>query len=187
MSVFLLGLGVKTILVVSVCMLILAYLTLAELKLMGYIQLRHGPNRVGYWGILQPIADGIKAFMKEEVTPANADKKVFRIAPIISIAAPMLLLAVIPFGDTVTLFGREFTLYLSNPDIGILFVLGISTLGSYGNMLGGWHGPVLPGVVWFFIKTFASGHVFLWTIGVFTAGLTAFYMFRLIFMTFLNQ
>lgn len=138
MSVFLLTLMVKTVLVVSVCMLIVTYLTLAERKWMGFIQLRYGPNRVGYRGVLQPIADGIKAFLKEELIPANADKKVFVLAPIISIAAPMLLLVIIPFGDTVTLFGHEFTLYLSNPDIGILFVLGISTLGSYGAMLGGW-------------------------------------------------
>ncbi|MCF8108142.1 MAG: NADH-quinone oxidoreductase subunit NuoH [Desulfohalobiaceae bacterium] len=138
MSEFLLTLAVKTVLIVSVCMLMVAYLTLAERKILGFIQLRYGPNRVGFWGLLQPIADGIKAFLKEEVTPDNADRKVFLVAPIISIAAPMLLLVVIPFGDTVTLFGREYTLYLSNPDIGILFVLGISTLGSYGGMLGGW-------------------------------------------------
>jgi NADH-quinone oxidoreductase subunit H len=93
---------------------------------------------VGPRGFLQPIADGIKAFLKEEVIPDNAEKGIFVLAPIISIAAPMCLLVVIPFGDTVTLFGREFTLYLANPDIGILYVLGLSTLGAYGGMLGGW-------------------------------------------------
>ncbi len=129
---------VKTVIVVSVCMLIVAYLTLAERKWMGFVQLRYGPRRVGPRGFLQPIADGIKSFVKEEVIPANADRTIFILAPIISIAAPMCLLVVIPFGDTVTLFGREFTLYLANPDIGILLVLGLSTLGAYGGMLGGW-------------------------------------------------
>ena len=129
---------VKTVIVVSVCMLIVAYLTLAERKWMGFVQLRYGPRRVGPRGFLQPIADGIKSFLKEEVIPANADKAIFVIAPIISIASPMIMLALIPFGDTITLLGREITLYLANPDVGILIILALGTLGAYGGMLGGW-------------------------------------------------
>lgn len=130
--------AVKTVVIVSLCMLIVAYLTLAERKVMGFIQLRYGPKRVGYRGILQPIADGIKLFFKEDVIPINAEKIAFVLAPILSIAVPMSLLVFIPFGDTVTIFGREINLYLANPDVGILIVLGVSTLGSYGNVLGGW-------------------------------------------------
>ena len=94
--------------------------------------------RVGYHGLLQPIADGIKNFFKEDVIPENADKAVFVIAPVISITAAIILIAVIPFGGPVTIFGKKINLYLSNPSIGILFILGFSTLGSYGTILGGW-------------------------------------------------
>ena len=129
---------IKTVIIVSVCMLVVTYITLAERKVLGFIQLRHGPNRVGYWGILQPFADGIKLFLKEELIPDNAERPIFHIAPIISIAAPMSMLVLIPFGDSITILGREITLYLANPDIGILIILALGTLGAYGSMLGGW-------------------------------------------------
>jgi len=129
---------VKTLVVFGVSMLIVAYSTWIERKVLGLVQLRHGPMRVGWHGLLQPLADGVKGFMKEEVIPDNADKPVFIIAPIISIAAALSLLVIIPFGDTVTIMGHKITLYLTDLDIGILYVLGISTIGSYGCMLGGW-------------------------------------------------
>ncbi len=129
---------VKTLVVFGVSMLIVAYSTWFERKVLGHVQLRHGPMRVGFHGLLQPIADGIKGFFKEELVPENADKPVFILAPIISIAAALSLLVVIPFGDSVTIMGKEITLYLADLDIGILYVLGISTIGSYGCMLGGW-------------------------------------------------
>jgi NADH-quinone oxidoreductase subunit H len=94
--------------------------------------------RVGFHGLLQPIADGIKNLFKEDVIPENADKTVFVIAPAISISAAIILLSVIPFGPPITIFGRQISLYLANPTIGILFILGLSTLGSYGTILGGW-------------------------------------------------
>jgi NADH-quinone oxidoreductase subunit H len=129
---------IKTVIVLSVCMLVVTYLTLAERKILGFIQLRHGPNRVGYWGLLQPFADGIKLFLKEELIPQNAERPIFYLAPIISIASPMIMLALIPFGDSITILGREITLYLANPDVGILLILALGTLGAYGGMLGGW-------------------------------------------------
>ena len=129
---------IKTVIVLSVCMLVVTYLTLAERKILGFIQLRHGPNRVGYWGLLQPFADGIKLFLKEELIPQNAERPIFHLAPIISIASPMIMLALIPFGDSITILGREITLYLANPDVGILIILALGTLGAYGGMLGGW-------------------------------------------------
>lgn len=130
--------AIKTVIILSVCMLVVTYLTLAERKILGFIQFRHGPNRVGYWGLLQPFADGIKLFLKEELIPANAQRSIFYIAPVISIASPMIMLALIPFGDTITVLGREITLYLANPDVGILIILALGTLGAYGGMLGGW-------------------------------------------------
>jgi len=129
---------IKLLVVFTVSMLIVAYATWIERKVLGHVQLRYGPMRVGWHGLLQPVADGIKSFFKEEVVPENADKSLFILAPIISITAALSLLVVIPFGDTVTIMGRTITLYLTDLDIGILFVLGLATIGSYGTILGGW-------------------------------------------------
>ncbi len=129
---------IKLIVIFGVVLFIAAYTTYLERKILGHMQMRYGPMRVGFHGLLQPVADGIKNFFKEDVIPENADKAVFVIAPVISIAAAITLIAVIPFGGPVTIFGKKINLYLSNPSIGILFILGISTLGSYGTILGGW-------------------------------------------------
>ena len=127
---------IKILVVFSVTLFIAAYTTYLERKVLGHMQLRYGPMRVGFHGLLQPIADGIKNFFKEDVVPDNADKAVFILAPAISITAAVILIAVIPFGPSVTIFGREIGLYIANPSIGILFVLGVATLGYYGNILG---------------------------------------------------
>ena len=116
----------------------MAYLTLAERKFLGYLQVRLGPNRVGTWGLLQPIADGIKSFVKEDIIPINADKPVYVIAPMISFVAALSMFAVIPFGDSVTLFGREIKLVIADVDIGILYIFAMGTVGEYGIVLGGW-------------------------------------------------
>jgi len=129
---------IKLIVIFSVFMFIAAYTTYMERKVLGHMQLRYGPMRVGFHGLLQPIADGIKNFFKEDVIPENADKTVFVLAPAISITVAVILLSVIPFGPPITIFGRKINLYLANPSIGILFILGLSTLGSYGTILGGW-------------------------------------------------
>ena len=129
---------IKLIVIFSVFMFIAAYTTYMERKVLGHMQLRYGPMRVGFHGLLQPIADGIKNFFKEDVIPENADKTVFILAPAISISVAVILLSVIPFGPPITIFGRKINLYLANPSIGILFILGLSTLGSYGTILGGW-------------------------------------------------
>jgi NADH-quinone oxidoreductase subunit H len=129
---------IKLIVIFSVFLLIAAYTTYMERKVLGHMQLRYGPMRVGFHGLLQPIADGIKNLFKEDVIPENADKAVFVLAPAISISVAVILLSVIPFGPPITIFGHKINLYLANPSIGILFVLGLSTLGSYGTILGGW-------------------------------------------------
>ena len=138
---------IKTLVAFVVALLIVAYSTWIERKVLGHVQLRHGPRRVGFHGLLQPIADGVKGFFKEELIPDNADKPIFVLAPIISIGAAVTLVAIVPFGDTVTIMGREITLYLTNPDVGLLLVLGISTIGSYGGILGGWSSGNKYGVI----------------------------------------
>src|SRR4030042_3126959 len=130
----------KIVVVFAVLMGVVAYLTLAERKILGRSQVRYGPNRVVPFGLFQPIADGIKAFFKEDVVPAMADKTLFVIAPMISITAAISLFAVIPFGDQIELFGRRVSLVIANLDIGLLYVFAVASLGEYGIVLGGWAG-----------------------------------------------
>lgn len=130
----------KVIVVFAVLMAAVAYLTLAERKILGRIQVRYGPNRVGPFGLFQPIADGIKAFFKEDLVPARADKYLFVIAPMISITAAISLFAVIPFGEYLELFGRRISLVVADLDIGLLYVFAVASLGEYGVVLGGWSG-----------------------------------------------
>lgn len=115
-----------------------AYTTLLERRLLARFQLRIGPNRVGPWGLLQPLADGIKLIFKEDFRPAGADAVVYLAAPLISVVAALFVYAVIPIGPPVRLFGREVTLYIANVNIGILLVLAASSVGVYGVILGGW-------------------------------------------------
>ena len=115
-----------------------AYTTLLERRLLARFQLRRGPNRVGPWGLLQPLADGIKLIFKEDFRPAGADAVVYLAAPLISVVAALFVYAVIPIGPPVRLFGREVTLYIANVNVGILLVLAASSVGVYGVILGGW-------------------------------------------------
>jgi NADH-quinone oxidoreductase subunit H len=115
-----------------------AYTTLLERRLLARFQLRVGPNRVGPWGLLQPLADGIKLIVKEDFRPAGADAVVYLAAPLISMVAALFVYAVIPIGPPVRLFGREVTLYIANVNVGILLVLAASSVGVYGVILGGW-------------------------------------------------
>ena len=137
---FLIEIIAKVVVVFAVLMGVVAYLTLAERKILGRIQVRYGPNRVGPFGLFQPIADGIKAFFKEDVIPARADQTLFVIAPMISITAAISLFAVIPFGGVIDFFGRRISLVIADLDIGLLYVFAIASLGEYGVVLGGWSG-----------------------------------------------
>lgn len=130
--------AVKSAVVIGVLLTFFAYLTLAERRLLGRIQIRRGPNRVGPFGLFQPIADGIKALTKEELVPAAADKAVFVLGPAISVFAVLCMFAVIPFGGTFEFLGRSIKLVIGDVDIGLLFVFAFATLGEYGVVLGGW-------------------------------------------------
>jgi NADH-quinone oxidoreductase subunit H len=115
-----------------------AYLTLAERKISAYIQNRLGPNRVGPWGLLQPLADGLKFLFKEDVIPRHVNRFVYLAAPPAILVPALMGFAIVPFGDTITLWGREVRLQIVDLNIGILYLLALSSLGVYGVVLGGW-------------------------------------------------
>jgi NADH-quinone oxidoreductase subunit H len=129
---------IKVLIVLLVLSGIVAYLVYMERKVLSFMQARLGPMRVGPWGLLQPIADGIKLLLKEDIIPAGADKFVFLLAPTISVMAAFTVFAVIPFAGN---------FFVSDINIGLLFILGVSSLGIYGIILGGWssnsHYPLL--------------------------------------------
>lgn len=131
--------AVKIALVLGVVMLVVAYLTLLERKVLGFMQLRLAPRRVGPSGLLQPIADGIKLLIKEDPTPDSADKALFVLAPVLSIIPAFAALSVLPFAaHPFEIFGYKFTPFITDVNIGVLFILSITSLGVYGIILGGW-------------------------------------------------
>ncbi|WP_124949339.1 NADH-quinone oxidoreductase subunit NuoH [Sulfuriferula thiophila] len=119
----------KIIAIVGPMMLAVAYLTYAERKVIGYMQVRIGPNRVGFKGLLQPIADGIKLLMKEIIIPSGANKFLFVLAPVLTIAPALAAWAVVPFTPE---------LVLANVDAGLLYILAITSMGVYGVIIAGW-------------------------------------------------
>ena len=129
---------IKIGVVVGVLLLIIAYLIWVERKVMAHMQVRLGPMRVGWHGLLQPIADGLKLIFKEDIIPAHASKVVFVLAPVISTVPALMAIAVIPFGDTISIFGRSIDMVITDVNIGILFILAVTSVGVYGVILGGW-------------------------------------------------
>jgi len=116
-----------------------ALMTLAERKFSAFMQYRHGPNRVGPWGLFQPVADGLKLFFKEELLPDGANRWVFRLAPAMAAVPAMLTVAVVPFAGQVELFGVDWgPLSVAQVDIGVLLLVAIGGLSVYGVILGGW-------------------------------------------------
>ena len=115
-----------------------AYVTYYERRVLARFQTRIGPNRAGPLGLLQPIADGVKLIFKEELIPAQADKIIFILAPIITVLPALIIWAVIPWGSTITLFGRQIPLYLADINVGVLYLMAVTSIGVYGMVLAGW-------------------------------------------------
>ena len=128
----------KMIVVIAILFVLPIPLTWLERKIAGHIQQRLGPMRVGWHGLLQPVADGIKLLTKEDHIPAEADRFLFKLAPIIALVPPFAAFVAIPFGDRVTLFGTEITLYLSDMNVGLLYILAVLGIGTIGVILAGW-------------------------------------------------
>ena len=129
---------IKIVVMLAVLLLTMAYLTYAERKILSYMQVRIGPNRVGPRGWLQPIADGLKLFVKEDLVPGGAERFVFFLAPILIFAPAMLVWSVIPWGENFMIAGVEITPFIADINIAVLFVLAVSSVGVYGIILGGW-------------------------------------------------
>ncbi len=131
--------SLKSVVIILVILGGFAYLTLFERRVLARMQTRIGPNRAGPWGLLQPVADGVKLIFNEELIPAQADKVLFLLAPVITVVPALILLAVIPFGPEVTLFGRSYYLGLaSNVNVGVLYILAVSSIAVYGIVIAGW-------------------------------------------------
>jgi NADH-quinone oxidoreductase subunit H len=141
----------KIAVVMGVLLTCVAYTVLLERKVLGFIQLRYGPNRVGPWGLLQPLADALKLLFKEDFTPPGANKYLFIMAPVITAGAAFLPFAVIPFASTIlppeiTFYGYKIDLtvaslnqgVVADTNIGLLYIFAVGSLGVYGAILGGW-------------------------------------------------
>jgi len=139
----------KVLVVFLFVLLTVAYATYAERKIIGHMQVRLGPMRTGWHGLLQPIADGVKLFFKEEIVPSQADKFSFLIAPVIALVPAFIGFAVIPFGDTIEVAGYKIPLQIAayydtaagkvvDLNVGVLYILALASVGVYGIVLAGW-------------------------------------------------
>jgi NADH-quinone oxidoreductase subunit H len=128
----------KIALVFFVILTLAAYLVFAERKVLAWIQDRKGPNRVGPFGLLQPLADLIKLLTKEDFRPTGADKWLFYLAPAMAAVPAIMIFAVIPFGAPLTLFGHTVTLQVADLNVGLLLFMALSSIAVYGIALGGW-------------------------------------------------
>ena len=129
---------IKAVVILLFCVTGFAYLTFYERRALARIQIRIGPNRAGPSGWLQPVADGIKLIFKEEVIPARAYKVLFILAPMITVFPALVILAVIPWGTAITIFGRTIPLYLTDINVGVLYLVAIASISVYGIVLAGW-------------------------------------------------
>lgn len=129
-------------------LLTVAYATYAERKIIGHMQVRLGPMRTGWHGLLQPIADGVKLFFKEEIIPSQASKFAFLLAPLVALIPAFISFAVIPFGDTIEVLGYKIPLQIAgyadqagniiDVNVGVLYILAMASVGVYGIVLAGW-------------------------------------------------
>lgn len=137
-AAFLIEKGVLILAVFAITMLIALYSTFAERKIAAFFQDRVGPNRAGPGGFLQPLADGVKMFTKEDFTPDTPNKFLFILGPGLFMTTALITSSVIPWGDTLNIFGREVKLQIADINVALLFVFGVVSIGVYGIMIGGW-------------------------------------------------
>ncbi|MFO8035571.1 MAG: NADH-quinone oxidoreductase subunit NuoH [Anaerolineales bacterium] len=141
---------IKSVVLLLIGLTGFAYTTLYERRALARIQTRIGPNRAGPEGILQPVADGIKLIFKEELIPDQADKILFVLAPVITVLPALIIWAVIPWGDTVMILGREVSLVLADINVGILYLMAVASIAVYGIVIAGWSSnskyPLLGGL-----------------------------------------
>ena len=124
--------------IVTIALVVAMYSTYAERKIAAFLQDRRGPNRAGPFGLLQPLADGLKLFMKEEIIPLTSSKFLFILGPMLAMITATMTSAVIPWGSTIDIAGRQVPLQIADLNIGILYIFGVVSLGVYGIMIGGW-------------------------------------------------
>jgi NADH-quinone oxidoreductase subunit H len=129
---------VKVLLITVILFIVPVPLTWMERKIAGHIQQRLGPMRVGWHGLLQPVADGLKLLTKEDNIPDQSDRVLFKIAPFVALVPPFMVFVAVPFGDDVSIFGYETPLYLSDMNVGLLYILAVAGLEIYGIIFGGW-------------------------------------------------
>ena len=128
----------KIVILLNAVLVAVTYMVLLERKVIAWVQSRLGSMRVGPYGVLQPIADAVKLMIKEDLRPALADKWVFTAAPIITLVPALVVFAVIPFGSDINLFGRTIPLYITDINVGLLFLVSVTSIGVYGIILAGW-------------------------------------------------
>jgi len=138
MTEFLIYKAILVVMVFVVTLLVAMYSTYAERKVAAFFQDRVGPNRAGPFGILQPLADGVKFFMKEEIIPNVSNKFLFIAGPCIAMTTALMTGVVIPWGDTLIIGGQEYSMQIADLNIGILYLFGVVSIGVYGIMIGGW-------------------------------------------------
>ena len=140
----------KILIVLNAVLVAVTFMVLLERKVIAWTQVRLGPMRVGPHGILQPIADVLKLMIKEDITPVKADRWVFTMSPMLVLVPALIMFAVIPFGPTTSLFGREVTLYITDLNVGLLYIVSVTSIGVYGIILAGWSSnskyPLLAGL-----------------------------------------
>jgi NADH-quinone oxidoreductase subunit H len=137
-SAFIIEKSVVIVVVFAVTMIMAMYSTWAERKVAAFLQDRVGPNRAGWGGLLQPLADGLKLFSKEEFFPNTPNKFLFIVGPAIAMSTALMTSAVIPWGDKLHLFGKDIILQATDIDVSLLYIFGIVSIGVYGIMIGGW-------------------------------------------------
>lgn len=137
-STFIIEKSVVIVVVFAITMIMAMYSTWAERKVAAFLQDRVGPNRAGWGGLLQPLADGMKLFSKEEFEPNTPNKFLFVVGPAIAMSTALMTSAVIPWGDKLHVFGRDVVLQATDINIGLLYFFGVVSVGVYGIMIGGW-------------------------------------------------